>query len=227
MSISQSAGTRFIPLLSRIVLGAAFFFSGWYHCFSMGEFTSSERDQIKAMQAGGPKGSSVQLVRWQWDGVIDAANSQSEASKESDIEPPKTPVVSEEGDRAVYKIALDLHYWGIQKGLVPLAWAIAVFEIVAGALILLGLFTRIWGVLLAILIGGTFALTSVQQNEMFQMNPFHWRSEATLYCEMFFQGAAFVLAFELFLVGPGILSLDGLVFGRNKNQPAKPAASSA
>ena len=65
MSISQSAGTRFIPLLSRIVLGAAFFFSGWYHCFSMGDFTPAEQSQIKAMQAGGSATSSTQLVRWQ------------------------------------------------------------------------------------------------------------------------------------------------------------------
>ena len=97
---------------------------------------------------------------------------------------------------------------------------------VAGALIFLGLFTRIWGLLLAILIGGSFALTSVQQNEMFQMNPFHWRSDSALYYEMFFQAATFVLALSMFLVGPGILSLDGLVFGRKKAQlAAKPAAS--
>ena len=155
------------------------------------------------------------------------ASSMAEASKKVDDDKPvETPAASEEGTRAVYKIALDLHYWGIQKGLVPLAWGIAVFEVVAGALILLGLFTRIWGLLLAVLIGGAFALTSVQQNEMFQMNPFHWRSDSAMYYEMFFQAAAFVLAFGLFLVGPGILSLDGLVFGRKKEQSAaKPAAS--
>jgi len=227
MSISQSAGTRFIPLLSRIVLGAAFFFSGWYHCFSMGDFTPAEQSQIKAMQAGGSATSSTQLVRWQWDGVVDAAKSQSEAARSSDQTPSsEEPAASTDGDRAVYKLALDLQYWGIQKGLVPLAWGIAVFEVVAGALVFLGLFTRIWGLLLAILIGGSFALTSVQQNEMFQMNPFHWRSDSALYYEMFFQAATFVLALSMFLVGPGILSLDGLVFGRKKAQlAAKPAAS--
>lgn len=239
MSISQSAGTRFLPLLSRIVLGTAFFFSGWYHCFSMGEFTPSQEEQIKSMQAGGIDSSSTQLVRWQWDGVVDAAKSQAEESKKADEDKSaaeskkadedkseKTSAASEDGTRAVYKIALDLHYWGIQKGTVPLAWGIAVFEVVAGALVLLGLFTRIWGLLLAVLIGGAFALTSVQQNEMFQMNPFHWRADSAMYYEMFFQAAAFVLAFGLFLVGPGILSLDCLVFGRKKDQPAaKPAAS--
>ncbi len=226
MSISQSAGTRFLPLLSRIVLGAAFFFSGWYHCFSMGEFTPSQQEQIKEMQAGSPD-SSTQLVRWQWEDVVDAAKSQAEASKKpADDKPAETPAASEDENRAVYKIALDLHYWGIQKGAVPLAWGIAIFEVVAGALIFLGLFTRLWGFLLAVLIGGAFALTSVQQNEMFQMNPFNWRSDSALYYEMFFQTAAFVLAFGLFLVGPGILSLDALVFGGKKEQPAaKPAAS--
>lgn len=232
MSISQSAGTRFIPLLSRIVLGAAFFFSGWYHCFSMATFTPSQKEQIKEMQATGPDSSSTKLVRWQWDGVVDAAKSQAEdsnkeaAKKVDDDKPADTSATSEDGTRAVYKIALDLHYWGIQKGAVPLAWGIAVFEVVAGALVLLGLFTRIWGFLLAVLIGGAFTLTSVQQNEMFQMNPFHWRADSMLYYEMFFQAAAFVLALGLFMVGPGILSLDSLVFGRNKEQPAaKPAAS--
>ena len=228
MSISQSAGTRFIPMLSRIVLGAAFFFSGWYHCFSTGDFTPAQRTQIKAMQAGGPNASSTQLVRWQWDGVVDAAKSQSKAAGDSDqVKSSDDAATSKAGDRAVYQIALDLQYWGIQKGLVPLAWGIAVFEIVAGALVFLGLFTRLWGLLLAILIGGTFALTSVQQNEMFQMNPFHWRSDGVLYFEMFFQAATFVLALSLFMVGPGMLSLDSVVFGRNKVQTAKPAAASA
>ena len=62
---------------------------------------------------------------------------------------------------------------------------------------------------------------------MFQMNPFHWRSDGVLYFEMFFQAATFVLALSLFMVGPGMLSLDSVVFGRNKVQPAKPAAASA
>ena len=116
MSISQSAGTRFIPMLSRIVLGAAFFFSGWYHCFSTGDLTPAQRTQIKAMQAGGPNASSTQLVRWQWDGVVDAAKSQSKAAGDSDqVKSSDDAATSKAGDRAVYQIALDLQYWGIQK----------------------------------------------------------------------------------------------------------------
>ena len=150
MSISQSAGTRFIPMLSRIVLGAKLFLLWLVPLLLNGDFTPAQRTQIKAMQAGGPNASSTQLVRWQWDGVVDAAKSQSKAAGDSDqVKSPDDAATSKAGDRAVYQIALDLQYWGIQKGLVPLAWGIAVFEIVAGALVFLGLFTRLWGLLAA------------------------------------------------------------------------------
>ncbi|MDG2424013.1 MAG: DoxX family protein [Phycisphaerales bacterium] len=226
MSFSQATGTTFMPLLSRIVLGSAFLLSGWYHCFSTGDFTPAQQDQIKQMQASVGHGATKARVVVLQDGDGGDAETPPAAEPKPADDPPaaKEP----EGTRAMYRIALDLHQWGI-KGAVPLAWGIAVFEIVAGALVLLGLFTRLWGFLLACLIGAGFALTSVQEHGMFQDNPFQWRGNPAAYYEMYFQAAGFVLALGLFLVGPGVLALDSVVFGRrqakaNASTPANQAS---
>jgi len=214
MSFSQSTGTAFMPLLSRIVLGSAFLLAGWYHCFSDGSFTADELDQIKSMQTSSSSSAAVAkavVLQDESDASASSGADDSSAAAESSDD-------DSNGTRAVYRIALDLKQWGID-GAVPLAWGVAVFEIVAGGLVLIGLFTRLWGFLLAVLIGATFVMTSVQRDGMFDMNPFHWRGDPSTFNEMYFQAAAFVLAVGLMLVGPGVLALDSIVFGRGKGKP--------
>lgn len=217
MSFSRTAGITIVPLLSRIVLGAAFLLSGWYYCFSDTVFTPDELDRIDAVQAETARtGASIQLVSFLGDG--------DEAADEADPAHTTDP----HARRAVYRIALDLQSWGIEKGSVPLAWGIAVLEIVAGALTLVGLFTRLWTLLLAVLIAAAFVMTSVQQHGLFDMSPFTWRADSATYFQLFFQAAGFVLALGLLLTGPGVLAVDNMVFG--KSQPAgggSPAASGA
>ncbi|MEE2907595.1 MAG: DoxX family protein [Planctomycetota bacterium] len=215
MSFSRATGATFMPLLSRIVLGSAFLLSGWYHCFSTASFTPAEQDRINQMQASGDTADpSLRLVVLQDgdDAPVDAAPAEENKPAETSE--------AKKGTRAVYRIALDLDHWGIQKGAVPLAWGIAVFEIVAGALVLVGLFTRLWGLLIAGLLGAWFVLTSVQRNGMFDTNPFQWRGDPASYFEMYFQASGFVLAIGLFLVGSGVLALDNIVFGRRQEKAA-------
>ncbi|MCH2134016.1 MAG: DoxX family protein [Phycisphaerales bacterium] len=215
MSFSRTAGVTIVPLLSRIVLGAAFLLAGWYHCFSNTTFTDDQVQQIEAMQTNARPVPTIHLAALQ-------GNDNASEPAEAEAEPPADP----NSKRAVYHFALDLHSWGITKGAIPLAWGIAVFEIVAGALVLLGLFTRLWGFLMAGLIGTAFVLTSVQRDAMFDVNPFTWRGDPSSYYELFFQLAAFVLAIGLFVTGPGVLALDSMVFGRRDAPPATPPASS-
>ena len=216
MSFSQSAGSSFLPLLSRIVLGTAFLFAGWYHCFAQVDFSDAELTRIDAMKSSASAPVQVNQVAWE-EGT--------DADLSDDPETPRAAAASSNARPAVYRIAMDLSDWGVKSGLVPLAWGIVVFQMIAGALVLLGLFTRLWGFLLACLLGATFAFSSVRANEMFSMNPFDWRGEPAQFHEMYFQLAGFVLAFGLALTGSGVLALDKLVFGERVKVAAQPPAS--
>ena len=220
MSFSQTAGYSFLPLLSRIVLGTAFLFAGWYHCFGSVSYSTSQLEQIEAFQSRDALVSAWHQAAWQ-----DAATGPADAPAAATADPPPAASSSSSNDRpAVYHIALDLQRWGLTSGAVPLAWGIAVFEIVAGSLIFVGLFTRLWGALLAGLIGASFAMSNVQAQGMFDVSPFTWRQDPAAYYDLYFHAAGFVLALGLLLVGSGVLSLDSMVFKRRETS-ATPAAT--
>ena len=220
MSFSQRAGSSFLPLLSRIVLGTAFLFAGWYHCFTTVSFTDAELTRIEALQASASVKPTVIRAAWQ-------EGTDADQSDDPETPPAETSDASSANHRpAVYHIAMDLSDWGVTSGVVPLAWGIVVFEIIAGALVLLGLFTRLWGFLLACLLGSAFAFTSVKANDMFSMNPFMWRGQPDHFYEMYFQLAGFVLAFGLALTGSGVLALDSMVFGARDKAAAPPPSAS-
>lgn len=97
---------------------------------------------------------------------------------------------------------------------VVMGWLATLTELVGGALLLIGLFTRIWGIMLASMMAVAFYLTS-------------WPALADLglfgiaadmaggyanYNRMYVQLALFVLAFGVFLTGAGPLSLDRWLF---------------
>ena len=210
MSFSRTAGSTFIPLLSRIVLGAAFFLTGWDNCFSSSTYTPEQIKQIESWQAEGESSTTIEPVSLQENGVEQEASAETDPNKR----------------RSVYRIALLFQTW-ITEGVVPLAWGIAVFQLVAGALVLLGLFTRLWAILMAGLTVAIFILF-VQSYGIFDMNPLQWRSNPLVYFPTFYLFMSFVLALGLFLTGPGILALDNMVFGRRHDPPgSKPAASPA
>ncbi len=88
-------------------------------------------------------------------------------------------------------------------------WAAAGTELVGGGLILLGVFSRIWGLGLAVTMGVAFYLTSfapfIQYGFMhLPMADFN---------RGFTQIGLFVMAFGVLLTGAGGLSIDGLLFG--------------
>ncbi len=88
-------------------------------------------------------------------------------------------------------------------------WAAAGTELVGGGLILLGVFSRIWGLGLAITMGVAFYLTSLTA---FIQYGFMHLPMADFY-RGFTQICLFVMAFGVVLGGAGTLSLDGLLFG--------------
>ena len=149
----------------------------------------------------------------------------------ADTPPPVTPPKSVEvtppasdGSRyeatGYYMLSLQMIHAGWGETSIWLAKVVAWVELVGGALILVGLITRLWGICLAVIIGGTFYVVSIHDNGLFLSNPFHWADSIDAYNAMFAQAALFVLAIGVFFTGPGPLSLDAALFAKDRAKPA-------
>jgi uncharacterized membrane protein YphA (DoxX/SURF4 family) len=100
---------------------------------------------------------------------------------------------------------------------------LAFTELVGGSLLLIGLFSRVWGVGLAIAMGMAFYLTTMQTyfdigplrvgGGMGPLNGAIGFDNFKLFNTVFVQLGLFVLAFGVFLTGPGPLSFDRILFG--------------
>lgn len=97
-------------------------------------------------------------------------------------------------------------------------WAAAVTELVGGALLLIGLFSRVWGLGLAIVMGVAFYFTSLPVLQTTAILSIPHMEQLT----MFIQVSFFVLAFGIFLTGPGPLSMDRILFDHKPSQPMPP-----
>jgi uncharacterized membrane protein YphA (DoxX/SURF4 family) len=102
-----------------------------------------------------------------------------------------------------------------------LAWAVAGVQLVGGACILLGLFSRVWGLLMSVILAGLFVMTSLPAVKAAGPFALHAEQQNVALAQL----ALFVLALGTFLVGPGALSLDRAIFRRTRR--AKPAARPA
>ncbi len=103
-----------------------------------------------------------------------------------------------------------------------MAWIAALTEFAGGILILIGLFSRVWGLGLAITMGMAFYLTSMRPYFV-DVGPFEAAGSMEygwLVSTVFTQLGLGVLALTVFLVGPGPLSLDRLIFRPRKREEA-------
>ena len=103
------------------------------------------------------------------------------------------------------------------------AWAVAGVQLVGGACILLGLFSRVWGLLFGVILAGLFVTTSLPV--LRASGPFALSVQAQNL--VLAQLGLFVLTLGIFLVGPGALSLDRAIFRTRRRAAAKGAARSA
>ena len=192
MHIKTMAGTAMVPTFSRFVLGITFILSGWFFCFQTIEFTSADLAGIQ---------------------------NQPQAASGAEAAP-----ADESTGRAlaVNRLILHFHSWDLQNWAQPLGWAVAIFQLLGGAMLLLGLFTRIIALGLSVIIGGAFYKVTLCQNGMFEMNPFTWRLDSALWYAIISQAALFVLAFGLIFTGGGPLCLERVLWGRTQNAGGAP-----
>jgi len=101
---------------------------------------------------------------------------------------------------------------------VEVAWGAAAVQLVGGASALLGMFTRVWGLLMSVMLAGLFVMTALPGLKA--SGPF--AMGADLSNLVFAQLGLFVLALGLFLIGPGAMSLDRAIFRRARRAGAKP-----
>ncbi|MHC4991776.1 MAG: DoxX family protein, partial [Planctomycetota bacterium] len=95
-----------------------------------------------------------------------------------------------------------------------MAWLAGVTELVGGALMLLGLFSRVWGLGLAVAMGFAYYLTS--SPAPLEPNLFEVARTDNLaqFNRLYTQAGLLVLALGVMMTGPGPVSLDRLFFGR-------------
>jgi uncharacterized membrane protein YphA (DoxX/SURF4 family) len=129
-------------------------------------------------------------------------------------EPPAVDAGQDDGPavkaRRLYRVALMLDGAGWPEKLKPgwMAWAAAGTEVLGGALILIGLFSRVWGLGLAVTMGFAFWLTSmgaVADYGFFSL-------PISDFNRVFAQLGLFVLAAGVMLTGAGGVSLDRALF---------------
>lgn len=102
------------------------------------------------------------------------------------------------------------------------AWAVAGVQLVGGACVLLGLFSRVWGLLMSVILAGLFVMTSLPVIKLQGIFSLSAEQQNLVLAQM----GLFVLALGAFLVGPGVMSLDRSIF-RKQKRGTKPNAKTA
>ncbi|MCH8211660.1 MAG: DoxX family membrane protein [Planctomycetes bacterium] len=226
MSFSTFAGTAIVPTLSRIVLCAAFLPAGWNKV--MDETTFSGDDAQRLIQLGvidAEPQAHIGLNR----SIVPASFQDEEAgddqAPDESPEPQEQPAVpADEADTTpsepatytakplhVITLMLDKAGWPAPVWMARLA---AFTELVGGGLLFVGLFSRFWGLGLAIAMGVAFYLTSwnlLLDSHLFDL-------KVPDFNRMFTQTGLFVLAFGVFLTGAGPISLDRALFRKTVDE---------
>jgi len=224
MSLATCAGTSFMPFLSRLVLAAAFFFSGWHLCFQQIEFTP---EQIRMLEGDAVAATPVALLDEDPAPASEAANASAspasihgaaKAAVSQTASSPKESATASSATRraAAMSIALRLREAGFDGWSRPTAWAAAVAQLLGGLSVLIGLLTRFWSLLMLIMIGTSLWLTSIRGAGMFDMSPFQWAAQGAVFEQMMFFAMSCVLAFGLLLTGPGLLAVDRVLWPRER-----------
>lgn len=227
LTLRQSVGLNLPPLLLRVVLGVIFVWAGLGKVADRFEVRGedaallSRMGVIAAPSAGaGGQGAGGQGAGGA-GGEATAADFPEFVSVRGVnrlallVARAASPPRAEDGSArmALWPASLGQGSWPVR-----LAWAAAVTELVGGALLLLGLFTRLWGVALAGVMvvaiwlteigpamqSGTTHLGFLPAYDWF--NPGAWN-------RLWLQSCCLVMALSLAALGSGRLGLDHVVLG--------------
>jgi uncharacterized membrane protein YphA (DoxX/SURF4 family) len=195
---SQQAAANIVPLLARILIFLAFVPTGWHHSMQQTVFTGDAAARLREI------------------GIVSAdanAGPGTYVAFHQDAPPLTSPAIDMAGvqTRALHQLTLFFDGLRLPKPEIW-AWAVTVFELIGGSLVLIGLFTRLWTGGLVLWSLALFVSTPTVATAFGAI----WSPTdptATLPRAMALsQLTLLVLALGLTLTGAGKLSLDGFIF---------------
>jgi len=199
------ASSTLMPLLARIVIAAAMLTSGWVNCFGQVQIRSEIVDGLRSMD--------IEVHEPSLEVALPTSS-----KTEGDAKEPETASTAETVDgaqitpttRGVHRIVWLIHSkWPDLGGWAKfIAWTAAVAQLIAGVLLLVGLFTRLAALAICIATGMALYLVSANVHGMFTMNPFEWPLDSHRFIQLFAGLGLFTLSLGVFLGGPGGLSID-------------------
>ena len=243
MKFSQLSSTCIVPTLSRLVLALAFIPAGYDKMMTKSEFDGAQAatlanlgvtvERIAEQSRTDGTGGSVILADFRQDAAgeegggppapeetVEPDAAADQPAPVSDDAPAGPPSAVRYTAASMHNVTLLCHGagWPAPQRLALLA---AITEFVGGLLLVLGFLSRVWGFGLAISMGVAFYLVSMRLNGVISMGPFKAAADIAKFNAMFAQLGLLVLAFGVFLTGPGPLSLDRMLFRRDSGRTGK------
>lgn len=228
MKFSAMAGTALVPTLSRLVLAAAFIALGAQKCFDDAVFPQAEAQKLQ--DAGisvnriednpvvhAETAADVHLASFQDDQPTPGPDTDGVVPEDPPVQPPVVNVSTlPDGNYT----ATGMHTITVQ--LIDAGWSspdliaklVSWAQLLGGGMLLIGLFSRLWGLLLAAAMGGALYLPFHLGTGTWEIIYLETVQDTTDFNRVFRQLGLLVLAFGIFLTGAGPISLDGRLFKR-------------
>jgi uncharacterized membrane protein YphA (DoxX/SURF4 family) len=191
------ASRTIMPFLARLVIASAMLTSGWMNCFGQVQIRPEIVADLQAMDF------VVHVPTVEVPTPVESEEGESEAvSSTLKIAKPTTRGVN----RIVWLVHdqwPDLGGWGTF-----LAWSAAVGQLIAGVLLLVGLFTRWAALVICIATGMAIYIVSANVHGMFTMNPFDWPKDSHRFIQLFAGLGLCTLSLGLLFGGGGGFSID-------------------
>jgi uncharacterized membrane protein YphA (DoxX/SURF4 family) len=214
MSFTHAAAFNVVPLLGRLVLGAAFTSFGWSQMMGTPvTFRGAEAQMLRELGIGGgtdaaPLRMPMQVAITMWE----------EAGNDGAAPDTAAPAATATGDdveaRPLHRTTVLLARNGRCPRPAAFAWALAATELGAGLFVLLGFFSRLGALGLATAMGLAFYMTSwgalADQGASALLADGFDRTLAQL--------ASCALALGIALTGGGALSLDRTFLRRSEKR---------
>ena len=224
MGCRRVAAMHLVPLISRLVLAAAFIPAGWGKVMGTSTVQGPEAAAIRAMLADPWKTTPTDTTAETPGEDADATTGgEAPAEEATPVDPPADatgddPTSDPEAPleiRNVLGLATMLDAHGLPMPVV-LAWIAALVELVGGGLLVIGLLSRVWALGLLVAMGVAFALTSL--DPLLASGPFGL--DVPAYTKAVAQLALGALALGLLVSGPGAVAIDHSIFGPSRaNDP--------
>ena len=190
----------FLPLLARLVIGAIMLTSGWVNCFGQIEIREGIAKDLAAMD-------------------ISTNEQVSEDATGYSTDPNRVVHTTRGLNRIVWLV--DQKWPEIGSWSTIIGGCAAGAQLLAGVLLIVGLFTRFAALLVLIASGGAVYLVAVHTHGMFTMNPFDWPLDSHRFMQLFAGLMLCVLSLQLLASGAGGLSIDARHFRSSGNGEKK------